>query len=484
MLDKFKKIQILGKSLMLPISLLPIAGILLRFGQPDLLNIKYISDAGDTIFRNLPLFFAIGVAIGFAKDSHGSAGLAAAVGYLIMTSVLLSINSHIDTGVVGGILIGIISGLLYNRYKNIQLPEYLSFFGGKRFVPIITGFVAVFIGIVLSYIWPTIQSLIDIFNHKLIELGGIGVFLFGVLNRFLIITGLHHILNNAIWFILGDFKAQNGIIYHGDISRFMAGDKTAGIFTTGFYPIFMFGLPAACLAIYKNAFEQNKKKVAGILFSMALTSLLTGITEPIEFSFIFLAPFLYLVHSILTGISLFIMYLLNVHLGFTFSAGLIDFLLFFKIGVHSIYILPIGLVFFGLYYFIFDYVIRKYDLKILGRDVESSHEVSSNDLNSIKYIDALGGHENLLSIDACTTRLRLLLNNNSKIDVMALKRCGAKGVINVGKDGLQVIVGTKAELIASEIKEEVQKLLNNKVNNLSEIDICHVPRYCILFEPR
>ena len=477
MFDKLKNIQNLGKSLMLPISILPIAGILFRFGSPDLLNIKYISEAGSIILKNLPLLFAMGVAIGFAKDNHGSSALAATVGYLIMTSILFSINSTIDTGVLGGIVIGIISGVFYNKYRNIKLPEYLSFFGGRRFIPIITGIASVFIGVCLAYVWPPIQNMIDLLNNKLVSSGFIGVFLYGIINRFLIITGLHHILNNAVWFVLGSFKGHNGIIYHGDISRFMAGDKNAGIFTTGFYPIFMFGLPAACLAIYKNALSENKKRVSGILFSMALTALLTGVTEPVEFSFLFLAPFLYLIHAILTGISFVIVYFLNIHQGFLFSAGLIDYLLFFKLGVNSIFIIPVGILFFAIYYFIFDFFIKKYDLKVLGRDVEVQNEISSKNLRSIEYIDALGGAENILSIDSCTTRLRLILNNSAKIDVTALKTCGAKGVVPIGKDALQIIIGTRAEILASEIKESLKVILQDKNSSNSSDSLITYRKY-------
>ncbi|MBX9865620.1 MAG: PTS transporter subunit EIIC, partial [Burkholderiales bacterium] len=347
---KFSSIQALGRALMLPIAMLPVAGLLLRFGQPDLLNVQAIADAGNAIFANLPLLFAIGVAVGFAKDNNGASGLAGAVGYLILVAMLKSINKDIDSGVLGGILIGSIAGVLYNKYKDIKLPEFLAFFGGKRFIPIATGISAVILGIAMGYIWPPIQNGLHTFSQWMAESGEVGMFIYGLFNRLLLVTGLHHVLNSLFWFQLGDFTNAQGVVVHGDIARFMAGDPTAGFFQAGFFPIMMFGLPAICLAMYTTAHSQNKKMVAGLLLSMALTSFLTGVTEPIEYSFVFLAPVLYVIHAVLTGISLAVMELLHVRLGFSFSAGAIDYVLFFKLAQNPLLMLPVGAVMFVLYY--------------------------------------------------------------------------------------------------------------------------------------
>jgi PTS system N-acetylglucosamine-specific IIC component len=303
----FAKFQKLGRALMLPIAVLPVAGLLLRLGQPDLLNIKWIADAGGAVFTNLPLIFSIGVAVGFAKENHGAAALAGGIGYLILTAVLKSINDKLDMGVLAGILCGIVAGNLYNRFYDIKLPEYLAFFGGKRFVPIITGLACVMLGLLCGYIWPVVQTGIDWLGHALIGAGSLGLFIYGVPNRLLLVTGLHHILNSLVWFVFGSYPGPEGKAVTGDLHRFFAGDPTAGAFMTGFFPVMMFGLPAACLAMYHAAKPENRKLVGGMLLSMALTAFLTGVTEPVEFTFMFLAPILYVIHAILTGISMALM---------------------------------------------------------------------------------------------------------------------------------------------------------------------------------
>lgn len=466
---RFDEMQQLGRALMLPIALLPVAGILLRLGQPDLLDLKYIADAGNAVFINLPLLFALGVSVGLAKDNNGTAALAAAVGYFIMTTVLLSINKEIDTGVLGGVLVGIVAARLYNRYKAIKLPEYLAFFGGKRFIPIITGLSAVFLGMLLGYIWPPIQYIIEVFGLWLLKSGPIGLFLYGVLNRVLLITGLHHVLNNLVWFVFGDFKNVTGVVVHGDIARFMSGDKTAGFFMAGYFPIMMFGLPAACLAMYHNASPENKKAVAGLLLSMALTSFLTGVTEPIEFSFVFLAPVLFAIHAILTGLSMSIMSILNVHLGFTFSAGLIDYILFYKQAVNPIFLIPIGLIFFIIYYVTFSFAIKYFNLATPGRDIGSDNAGMINlvqpDSRALQFIKALGGVDNLISVDACTTRLRLIVKNSGNISQDMLRALGSRGTIAPSMESLQVVLGPIAEIIAAEIVDALAAIGAAKVVN-------------------
>ncbi len=453
---------------MLPIAVLPVAGLLLRLGQPDLLNIKWIAQAGDAIFTNLPLIFAIGVAVGFAKENHGAAGLAGGIGYLVLTAVLKSINDKLDMGVLAGILVGIVAGYLYNRFKDIKLPEYLAFFGGKRFVPIITGLVCLVLGLVCGFIWPTVQTGIDWVGHALTGAGLLGLFIYGVLNRILLVTGLHHILNSLVWFVFGSYTGADGKVVTGDLHRFFAGDPTAGSFMTGFFPIMMFGLPAACLAMYRAARPENRKLVGGMLLSMALTAFLTGVTEPVEFTFMFLAPILYVIHAILTGISMALMSFLHVRLGFTFSAGLFDYVISYRLGTNGWVLLPVGLVYFLIYYSLFSFAIRKFNLATPGR-AETSLEPSAEEVpvggaagaeeapaalaGAVGFVRALGGNRNLTLVDACTTRLRLEVVDDSLVNEAALRALGARGIVRPSRNALQVVIGPQAEIVAGEIRD-------------------------------
>ncbi|MFB9156895.1 N-acetylglucosamine-specific PTS transporter subunit IIBC [Chromobacterium violaceum] len=453
-LNKFSGIQQLGRALMLPIAVLPVAGLLLRLGQPDLLDIKFMAQAGDAIFGNLALIFAIGVAVGFAKDGNGTSGLAGAIGYLVLTAVLKVIDDKINMGVLSGILSGLIAGYLYNRYKDIKLPSYRAFFGGKRFVPIVTGFGMLVLGAVLGYAWPPVQHGIDAVGKWLIATGEVGVFFYGVLNRILIVTGLHHILNNIVWFQVGDFTNAAGKVVHGDLTRFFAGDKTAGMFMAGMFPVMMFGLPAACLAMYRTAKPENRAAVGGLLFSMALTAMLTGVTEPVEFAFMFLAPVLYGIHAVLTGVSMAVMQMLGVKLGFGFSAGLFDYVINYGIATKPLLLLPVGAVYFAVYYALFVFFIRKFDLKTPGREdaAVAVAEVKAGTSRARAFIDALGGAANLKSVDACTTRLRLQVASNEKVNEAALKALGSRGLIRPAAGSVQVVLGPEADLIADEIR--------------------------------
>ena len=324
------------------------------------------------------------MALGFAKKNHGAAALAAVVGFFIMNSVIGTIDSSVNTGVLGGIFIGVIAGLLYNRFHSIKLPEYLAFFGGKRFVPIITGLAAVLMGFLFGFVWPPIQEGINAFGNWLIGSGSIGLFLYGFFNRILLIFGLHHVLNNLVWFQFGSFHdAATHAVVHGDIARFMAGDPTAGSFMAGFFPIMMFGLPAACFAMYRHAHTHRQKAVAGMLFSIALTAFLTGVTEPIEYGFMFLAPVLYLVHALLAGVSMVVMYLLGVKLGFTFSAGFIDYVLFFKMATKPWLLIPVGLVTAVVYYALFSFFIKRFNLMTIGREVEEEVEEDASERSKV-----------------------------------------------------------------------------------------------------
>ncbi|TDT70559.1 PTS system N-acetylglucosamine-specific IIC component [Hypnocyclicus thermotrophus] len=453
----FSKFQALGKALMMPIAVMPIAAILLRLGV--LWNMPFVTSAGGAIFENLPILFAIGVAIGLAKDNAGAAGLAGVVGNFVILNGAQAINKNINMGVFSGIIAGLVAAYMYNKYHKIELPEFLGFFGGRRFVPIITSLACIVLAAVFGYVWPSIQNGLDTVARWMMGTGSIGLFSFGVLNRLLIPTGLHHIINSMAWFTFGSFdylKDGVQVVANGDLHRFFAGDPNAGIFMTGFFPIMMFGLPAAALAMYTTAKKENKKRVAGVLFSVAFTAFLTGVTEPIEFMFMFLAPGLYLIHAILTGISMALTAAMGIRHGFGFSAGAIDYFLNMNLATKGWLLIPVGLVFGLVYYFIFVFTIKAFDLATPGReddmeDIEEERGTSSN--LSRKVLEALGGKENLTSVDSCITRLRLEVKNQDIINENELKRLGAKGVLKPSATSVQVIFGAKAEIIAQEIRK-------------------------------
>lgn len=456
-------LQRLGRALMLPIAILPIAGLLLRLGDTDLLNIAIIHDAGQAIFTNLAMIFAIGIAVGFARDNNGTAGLAGAIGYLVLIATLKVLDATIDMGMSAGIISGLLAGALYNRFKDIKLPEYLAFFGGRRFVPIVTGFSAVGLGVVFGLIWPPVQQGINSFGALLMESGSFGAFVFGVFNRLLIVTGLHHILNNMAWFIFGSFTdPQTGAVVTGDLTRYFAGDPNGGQFMTGMFPVMLFGLPAACLAMYRNTLPQRRKVMGGILLSMALTSFLTGVTEPVEFAFMFLAPLLFLLHALLTGLSMAITDWLNIRLGFTFSGGFIDMVLGWGKSNNGWLVVPVGLAYAVIYYTVFDFCIRRFDLKTPGREEVPTGDkpVIAENQRAAAYIQALGGADNLITIGACTTRLRLDMVDRNKASDAQLKALGAMAVVRPGNGGsLQVVVGPMADSIADEIRLAVPSSL-------------------------
>ncbi|MDM5224661.1 N-acetylglucosamine-specific PTS transporter subunit IIBC [Cytobacillus sp. NJ13] len=454
-------LQKIGKSLMLPIAVMPAAALLLRLGQDDLLGIPFISAAGNAVFGHLALLFAIGIAIGFSKDGSGAAALAGAVGYFVLAEGAAAINETVNMGVFGGIISGIIAGLLYNKYHDIRLPEWLGFFGGKRFVPIITSLVMIVIAFLFGYVWPPVQAGINGVGDWIIGAGAAGVGVFGFLNRLLIPVGLHHILNTLVWFEFGEFTNAAGDVIKGDLWRFLAKDPSAGIFMTGFFPIMMFGLPGAAFAMVAAAKKERRKAVAGAMAGLAFTSFLTGITEPIEFLFMFLSPVLYFIHAILTGLAMSISYALDIHHGFGFSAGALDYILNFGIAQKPVLLAGIGLLYGLLYFVVFYFLIKKLDLKTPGREDEIEGEFEGS--SAIKgnyakaadaYLEALGGRENLEEIDNCVTRLRLKVNDMSLVDEGQLKQLGAKGVIKLSKTSLQVIVGTDVEFLANELKKK------------------------------
>jgi PTS system N-acetylglucosamine-specific IIC component len=474
-----QSLQPLGRALMLPIAVLPIAGLLLRLGQPDLLDIPFVAAAGGAIFDNLGLLFALGIGVGIAKDNNGAAGLAGLVCFLVATrgamtllhvppeaTANLGANLSKDIAALAdaawrekaisklavpiGIASGLIAGAFYNRYSTIKLPDYLSFFGGRRFVPILSGLAGLVLAALVGFGFAPIDAGVDGLSYGVVQSGTIGLFVYGVLNRLLIVTGLHHVLNNVAWFIIGDFHGKTG-----DLNRFFAGDPSAGGFMSGFFPVMMFGLPAACLAMYRSALPERRQAVGGMLTSMALTAFLTGVTEPIEFTFMFLAPLLYFMHTILTGVAMALMHILGVHLGFGFSAGFFDYVLNFSKSTRPLLLLPVGLAYFAIYYGTFRWAIVKFDLKTPGREPEEAEEEGAAPLpaeRGLAFVEALGGAGNLASIDACTTRLRLVVNDQDKVSEARLKKLGARGFIRPSGQGLQVVLGPIADSVAMEMR--------------------------------
>lgn len=367
----FAKLQRLGGALMLPIAVMPAAALLLRFGQPDVLNLPWMASAGGAIFGNLALLFAIGVAISYTADS-GTAGLAGAVGYWVFSKVLVDVSSAIygeagasvNMGVLAGILMGLVGAALYERYHNIKLPEWLAFFGGKRFVPIITSFAALVLGAIFGLIWYWPEQWLAAVGNWATGAGGVGAAAHAFLNRLLIPFGLHHVVNSIVWF------------QFGDLTRFFeTSGAEGGIFMTGWFPIMMGGLIGAAVAMWKMAKPENKKTVGGIMLTAALTSFLTGITEPIEFAFMFVAPVLYVLHAVLSAVSAFVCISLGLRNGFGFSAGLTDYLINFGIATKPILLLVVAAVFFAIYYFLFVALIKAQDIPTPGREPELAEEV-------------------------------------------------------------------------------------------------------------
>ena len=454
----FEKLQSIGKALMLPIAVLPAAALLLRLGAPDVLNIPFITKAGGAVFDNLALIFAIGIGVGLAKDNNGAAGLAGGIGYLILTAGLKAIDKDLNMSVLAGIISGIEAGLLYNRFHAIKLPEFLGFFGGRRFVPIATAVTSIILAAIFGVIWGPCQAAIHAVGEWIIGAGVVGTFVYGVLNRLLIPFGLHHILNSFIWFVFGEYTTPAGVVATGDLNRFFAADPHAGMFMGGFYIMMMFGMPAVALAMYRAAKPENRSKVGGALASVAFTAFLTGITEPIEFMFMFLAPALYAVHAVLTGIALSVSYSLGILHGFGFSAGFIDYVLNWGLATKPALIIPVGLVFAVIYYVIFSWAIRHFDIPTIGRYDEEATIAEDTDMDEYtqQMIEKLGGLENLEEVGSCITRLRLKVSDADKVDDAALKAMGAKGVIKKGT-AVQVVIGTRAELIANEINASMKK---------------------------
>ena len=480
-----KYLQRIGKSLMLPVSVLPAAALLLGIGYAidsdgwggNNAFASFLVQSGDAILGSMALLFAVGVAYGMSKDRDGSAALAGLVGWLVTTTLLspgsvanligeLSATNELAFGriqnVFIGIIVGCISAALYNKFSKTELPMALAFFSGRRLVPIVVAGVMSIVSLVLMFIWPPIFGGLVAFGEAMAGMGAIGAGLYGFFNRLLIPTGLHHALNAVFWF---DLVGIN------DLGYFWAGPAGGGVvgetgrYMAGFFPVMMFGLPGACLAMYRQAKDKHKKRVYGLLLAAAVASFVTGVTEPIEFSFMFVAPILYLVHAILTGISMVIIYSLGWIAGFGFSAGAIDWILSSQIVfATNWFLLPIaGIAYFVLYYFVFSFMIKKFNLKTPGRededymDEEMQIEVANNDWTAMAkgFIEGLGGADNIVDVDNCTTRLRIEVKDNVPVKDSKIKASGAAGVIRPGKTSVQIIVGPKVQMVADEMKKMI-----------------------------
>lgn len=491
----FKQLQKIGKSFMLPIAILPAAGLLLGIGGAlsnpttvaayPILNVaflqaifKIMSAAGSIVFGNLSLLLCIGLAIGLAKKDKGTAALAAVVGFLIMTGTITAMLDifkpdapAIDTGVIGAIIIGVLTSYLHNRYRNIQLPAVLGFFGGSRFVPIVTAFASIFIGAVFFIIWPPFQQLLISSGATISKMGPVGTFFYGFLMRLCGAVGLHHMIYPMFWYTeLGGVEMVAGQQIVGAQKIFfaqLADPNHVGLYTestryfAGRFATMMFGLPAACLAMYHAVPKAKRKLFGGLFLGAALTSFITGITEPIEFMFLFVNPFLYVFHAFLDGVSFFVADILNISIGNTFSGGIIDFTLFGILQGNAktnwLLVLPVGAIWSALYYFSFKFLITKFNIMTPGRGDEEAEEVKVTTKSSLKdesiaVIKALGGKENIEDVDACITRLRVSVRNVDKVDKDALRKIGATDVLEVG-GGVQAIYGAKAILYKNTIED-------------------------------
>lgn len=499
----FAFLQKIGKALMLPVAVLPVAGLLLGIGT-GLLNAEIswipalipqvMSQSGSVIFDNLPLIFAIGTALGLT-DNDGVAALAAVTGFLVMQATtgvmadvlwfhvssgqetlgvlaqameydiafvrkIVSTNvgiQTIQTGVFGGIFVGVVAAWLYRKYYRIQLPAYLGFFAGKRFVPIISSLAAIALGVALSVVWPPVQEQINKFSMwAAYSSPAVAGATYGFVERLLLPFGLHHIWNVPFFFEIGSFTDKAGQIVTGDIPRFFAGDKTAGILGGGFL-IKMFGLPAAALAIFHTAKPENRAKVGGMMFSGALTAFLTGITEPLEFTFLFVAPMLYFIHAVMVSSAFAVLNLTGAHVGYTFSQGGIDFALFYAMDTKPWMVFVLGPVYAVVYYVVFRFFITVFNMKTAGREDDAGQtpqEAAHADDKMKKaaaLVAAFGGAANIKNLDACITRLRLILFDPSKASDEKLKALGASGVMRIG-DGVQAVFGTQSENLKTDME--------------------------------
>ncbi len=449
--------QRVAKSLMIPIVILPFAAIFLALGE--IAGIEVLKVAGNTIIRDyLPLLFAVGFTISFTNND-GFAAFAAVCGHVVMVRVMKAVNPGItledgtflpnEMSVLGGILVGVYTTLLFKKFKDIKFPEFLGLFSGKRFIPIITAVTSVLFGVILGNAWPPVNNMMNNLARWIFSTGEYGVFVYGVLNRLLIPTGLHHIMQNILEHILGSYVVEGSVVT-GELARFYAGDTSAGFYTGGFFVLMGFALPAAALAMYHEARSENKKKVFGIMLTVALTSMVTGITEPVEFMFMFTAPILFMVHAVLTGGILTASYVLGIrHYGYAMP-------MFFINIIHAEnpwLIFPLGLVFGLIYYFSFRFIIRRFNYLTPGREEEVTHIEKLGETSELsrKIVDGLGGFGNIAHLDACLTRLRVTLHNGALIDLDALNKLPLSGISKLDDVNYQLVFGYQSEKLKDEI---------------------------------
>lgn len=461
-------LQQLGKSMLLPIVAMPIAGILIRLTATDMLNIPIFQAAG-VVLGNMDAILAVAIAIGLSKTKdRGVPALTGFIAILVLKEGLKISNPELNMSVFGGLLAGILASTIYNKFKDTKLPDALAFFGGEKFPITMIIITMIPVAYLCSIIWPYAQTGIDGFSRTLMNLGALGIFIFGFLNRFLLPFGLHHVINTYVYFGLGQYTNSNGEVISGEITRFMAGDPTAGIFIGGFFITMMFGIPAIALAITKAANKNKKKEVKALMTSGSITSFFTGITEPIEFTFLFASPMLYFIHSVYTGLAGAMLYLLGIRHGFSWGAGVIDFVLNLKLSDKGLLIIPIGLAFFALYYFTFYILITKMDIKLLGREDEINFDdnfIEEEKLNlahnnyeymSKKILENIGGKENIINYENCMTRLRLSVKDISLVDENKIKQTGAHGVIKIDEHNLQIVIGPKVANVMAAFKKFIE----------------------------
>ncbi|GGF20103.1 PTS acetylglucosamine transporter subunit IIB [Halobacillus andaensis] len=460
-------LQKLGKSLLIPIVALPIAGLLLRLTAEDMLDIPLYQAAG-VILAQMDALIAIGIAMGLAKTKDK--GIPALTGFLsiiVLKEGLGIINSDLDMSVFGGVMAGLLAAYIYNKFKDAKLPSMFAFFSGEKFPITMIIFTMIPVSGLMALIWPYAEAGINAFSQTLVGLGAFGVFIFGFLNRFLLPFGLHHVLNTYAYFGLGEYETASGEVVTGEITRFLSGDPTAGYFIGGFFITMLFGIPAIALAITKAA-KRKKQETKTLMSSGAATSFVTGITEPIEFTFLFTSPLLYFLHSIYTGLAGAVLYLLHIRHGFSWGAGVIDYVVNLNLSDGGLLIIPVGLAFFALYYFTFYFIIVKKDIPLIGReeevdfDQEAGEEEkelklshSNHEYMAKKILQYIGGKDNVTTNDHCMTRLRLELKDTSIVDMEKIKQTGAHGVIKIDKHNIQIIIGSEA----TTVKKELDKFL-------------------------
>lgn len=463
-------LQRLGRAMMLPMTVLPAAAIFIMLSRLpwDVMGWTQVPEllyaAGMAIFQYIPHVFAIGIALGLSNQT-AAAGMAALTGMFIFHIVTFTYDPNgVQPSMFAGAVIGILSGWAHDRFKTFQLPEFLQFFGGTRFVPLFMSVVSLLFAWLMIGTGEGLRSWAASAGTLVYSAGGFGIFLYGFLHRILVAFGLHHLLNHLFWFQVGEYKGANEVVYFGDLPRFFAGDPTAGIFMAGLYPTMMFALPAIAFAIIHEAREDLKPKTQKQFRVAALSSFLTGITEPIEFAFLFVAPYLFLVHALLSGGIMWLVYELDIRHGFTFSAGALEFLVNMPLSTGGWLLLPIGLAVGIIYYILFRYSIRKFQLPTPGREDATRLDDWAGDIpyRAPLILQSLGGKENMIRLEACITRLRLTLEDDRRVDAQSLRHLGAAGVIRLGGGHVQVVFGTFSELI----KEEIQKLMQLDVQQV------------------